>query len=248
MIETSGELQGRPLAPDQSFCFACRPGLACFNSCCTGKRLPLLPYDFLRLRQALDLPAAEVLSRHVELEADPVSGWPALRIKLTPEGACPFVSEQGCAVYLDRPTCCRIYPLARAVRPGKGGRPPREVFLRQDTPGCLGWDQPEELTIAAWTLDQGLAPYQAANNQAMGLFMHPARQGEVSLNDQQTHAFISALYNLEAFRPLAASPGFGEKFGFSQERLAEALADDEALLSLGVDWLTGVFFGKTKTE
>ena len=75
--------------------------------------------------------------------------------------------------------------------------------------------------------------------------MHPARQGEVSLDQAQTHAFISALYNLEAFRPLAASPGFGDKFGFDRQRLDLALADEEELLKLGVDWLAGVLFGKS---
>ncbi len=243
MIEAGGELAGRRLAPDETFQFACRPGLACFNSCCRDKRLPLLPYDFLRLKRALGLPAAEVLTQHVELEADPTSGWPALRIRLTPEGVCPFVTPQGCAVYAHRPTCCRIYPLARAVRPGKHGAPPSEVFLRQDTPGCLGWDQPDELTIEAWIADQGLEPYQAANNRAARLLLHPARQGKVSLNDQQTHAFLSALYNLEAFRPLAASPGFGDKFGFENERIQAALDDEEELLNLGIDWLIKVLFG-----
>ncbi|MCF8043059.1 MAG: YkgJ family cysteine cluster protein, partial [Desulfarculaceae bacterium] len=190
MIESGGELGGRRLAPGERFNFACRPGLACFNTCCRDKRLPLLPYDFLRLRRALDLPAAQVLAKRVELEADPVSGWPALRVKLTEKGVCPFVTDQGCSVYAHRPTCCRVYPLARAVRPGTGGGPPQEVFLRQDTPGCLGWDQPEELDAAAWVTQQGLAPYQAANNYSLRLFMHPARRGEVSLNQQQTHAFI----------------------------------------------------------
>lgn len=245
MIESGGELGGRRIAPGERFNFACRPGLACFNTCCRDKRLPLLPYDFLRLRRALELPAVQVLTGHVELEADPVSGWPAPRIKLTDQGVCPFVTDEGCSVYLHRPTCCRVYPLARAVRPGPGGGPPQEVFLRQETPGCLGWDQPEELDVAAWVAQQGLAPYQAANNYCLRLFMHPARQGEVSLDQAQTHAFISALYNLEAFRPLAASPGFGDKFGFDRQRVDLALSDEEELLKLGVDWLAGVLLGKS---
>jgi len=243
VIETGGELGGRRLAPGERFHFACLPGLACFNTCCRDKRLPLLPYDFLRLRRCLELPAAQVLAQHAELEADPVSGWPTLRIKLTDEGVCPFVTPQGCSVYPHRPTCCRVYPLARAVRPGPGGGPPQEVFLRQETPGCLGWDQPQELDAAAWVRQQGLAPYQAANNYCLRLFMHPARQGQVSLDDRQTHAFISALYNLEAFRPLAASPGFGERFGFEPERVELALAEEQELLKLGVDWLAGVLLG-----
>ncbi|MCB2191349.1 MAG: YkgJ family cysteine cluster protein [Deltaproteobacteria bacterium] len=244
MIESGGELGGQRLAPGQSFNFACRPGLACFNTCCRDKRLPLLPYDFLRLRRALELPAAQVLAQRVELEADPVSGWPALRIRLTDQGVCPFVTNEGCSVYPHRPTCCRVYPLARAVRPGGKGRKPQEIFLRQETPGCLGWEEPDELDVAAWVEQQGLAPYQKVNNYCLRLFMHPARQGKVSLNQQQTHAFISALYNLDAFQPLAASPGFGEKFGFDQDRLDLALADEEELLKLGVDWLAGVLLGK----
>ncbi|MBU4276221.1 MAG: YkgJ family cysteine cluster protein [Proteobacteria bacterium] len=245
MIESGGGLGGRRLAPGEPFRFACRPGLACFNTCCRDKRLPLLPYDFLRLRRALELPAVQVLTDYVELEADPVSGWPALRIKLTDQGVCPFVTDEGCSVYPHRPTCCRVYPLARAVRPGGPGREPREIFLRQETPGCLGWDQPEELDAAAWVEQQGLAEYQAANNYCLRLFMHPARRGEVSLDDRQTHAFISALYNLEAFRPLVESPGFGDRFGFDRERVDLALADEEELLKLGVDWLAGVLFGKS---
>ena len=243
MIESGGGLGGRRLTSGERFNFACRPGLACFNTCCRDKRLPLLPYDFLRLRRALELSAVQVLTDYVELEADPVSGWPALRIKLTGQGACPFVTGQGCSVYAHRPTCCRVYPLARAVRPGPDDGPPQEIFLRQETPGCLGWDQPEELDVAAWVRQQGLAPYQAANNYSLRLFMHPARMGEVSLDERQTHAFISALYNLDAFRPLAASPGFGQKFGFDQARVQAALAGEEELLKLGTDWLAGVLFG-----
>ncbi len=242
MIEAGGGLSGRRLAPEETFRFACRQSLACFNSCCRDKRLPLLPYDFLRLRRALDQPAAQVLASRVELEQDPVSGWPALRIKLNPDGACPFVSPEGCTIYPHRPTCCRIYPLARAVKPAQGGGPPVEAFLRPDTPGCLGWEQPDELTIGEWIAGQGLAPYQAANNYCLKLFMHPARRGRVNLDQRQTHAFLSALYNLEAFRPLAASPEFAARFGFDPPRVERALADEEELLKLGVDWLAGVLF------
>lgn len=122
MIEEEGGLAGRRLAPGKRLRFACGPGLACFNACCRDKRLPLLPYDLLRLRRGLGLPSDRVLAEHAELETDPVSGWPALRIRLGEGGACPFVSAQGCTIYAHRPTCCRIYPLARAPGPGPGQR------------------------------------------------------------------------------------------------------------------------------
>lgn len=247
MIEADQGLAGRRLAPDQRFNFACGPELACFNACCRDKRLPLLPYDLLRLRRGLNLPAAAILEEYVELEIDPVSGWPALRIQLTDQGVCPMVSPAGCRVYAHRPTCCRVYPLARAVRPGVGGPaggPPQEVFLLQDAPGCLGWDQPRQLSVAEWIEDQGLADYQAANNYALRLLLHPRRRGKVSLNQAQTHAFISALYNLEAFRSAVQQEGFAARWAVAPTRLAQALGSDEELLNLGVDWLAGVLFGE----
>lgn len=243
MIEDRTELEGRRLAPGQRFQFACRPGLACFNACCRDKRLPLLPYDMLRLRRGLGLSSQEILADLVELEQDPRSGWPALRIKLKADGACPFVAPEGCTVYDHRPTCCRIYPLARAVKPGQGKGPPSEIFLQQDTPGCLGWEQPDQLSIESWIEGQGLADYQEANNRALKLFMHPKRKGKVSLSQAQTHAFISALYNLEVFRQAVGQEGFADKFGISRERLAAARGSDEKLLELGIDWLSGVLFG-----
>ncbi len=243
MIEEQSELQGRPLKPGELFRFACRPALACFNACCRDKRLPLLPYDLLRLRRGLKQNSSDILATLVELEEDPGSGRPALRIKLQPDGVCPFVSPDGCTVYEHRPTCCRIYPLARAVQPGAGGAEPSQIFLRQDTPGCLGWEEPDELDIDAWIADQDLAPFQAANNRALKLFMHPAKKGKVSLNQAQTHAFISALYNLDGFRDLVQQEGFTAKFAISDQRLAAALKSDEELLDLGIDWLIGVLFG-----
>ncbi|HET6921894.1 MAG TPA: YkgJ family cysteine cluster protein, partial [Anaeromyxobacteraceae bacterium] len=116
MIEAASDLAGRQLAPGEPFPFRCHPGLACFNSCCRDKRLMLLPYDVLRLARGLRVATGEFLAEHVELETDPGSGWPALRIRLAADGRCPFVGEAGCSVYRDRPTCCRIYPLARGVR------------------------------------------------------------------------------------------------------------------------------------
>ncbi len=243
MIETEEQLGGRRLEPGEGFSFACRPGLACFNTCCADKRLPLFPYDLLRLRRGLGQSSAEVLAGFVELEEDPVSGWPVLRLRLTGEGRCPLVGETGCRVYGDRPAACRTYPLARAAAPGEKGQPAREVFLLQEAPGCLGWREPRQLSLEVWVEEQGLKPYQAANDRLLGLVMHPRRRGRLYLTSEQTHAVILALYNLDVFRQLAATPDFARRFGFGAGRVAEALASDENLLALGQDWLTGQLFG-----
>lgn len=239
MIETEKEMGGRRLAPGERFCFACGPELECFNSCCRDKRLPLWPYDVLRLRRALELPSAQVLAHYAELEFDPRSGWPALRLRLDQEGRCPLLGPRGCRVYAHRPSACRIYPLAWAQAP-EG----REVFLRQQTKGCLGWNQKREHTVESWVADQELAPYLEANRGLLGLWFHPGRRGRLELNPAQTHAVIAALYNLDVFRRMLEDPATLEGTGIPDRRLEQAREDDEALLLLGRDWLALRLFGE----
>lgn len=243
MIESAADLPGRPLSPGEVFTFRCHPALECFNTCCRDKRLPVLPYDAMRLRRSLGIGSAELLERHVVLETDPVSGWPALRLGLADDGRCPFVGPDGCTVYEDRPTCCRIYPLARAVRPAPGGDGFEEVFLAGHTPACLGWDEPNELTVEAWVEQQGLAPYREANNRLPGLLLHRRRARPMRLDERQIHGFLLGLYNLDMLRELAARPEFGQRFGLAPAEVQAALEADEALLDLGLGWLITQFFG-----
>jgi len=243
VIETERERSGRRLARSDAFPFRCHPGLACFNSCCRDKRLTLLPYDVLRLARALGCRSHELLERHARLEIDPGSGWPALRIELAADGRCPFVGEAGCGVYVDRPTCCRIYPLARAVALDAGGAA-TEVFEVEEPGGrCLGFGGGPGDTIDAWTRAQGLEPYREANDRVARLFLHPRRPRPLALAPADVHAVVLALYNLDVFRELAARAGFAERSGLDGARVERALASDEALLGVGQDWLATRLFG-----
>ncbi len=243
MIESEAELSGRHLSPSEVLPFRCHPGLACFNSCCRDKRLPLLPYDVLRLSRGLGCRSDELLANHAELEIEGSSGWPTLRIKLAADGRCPFVGDAGCGVYPHRPTCCRIYPLARAVRLEEGGEP-REIFVvAAERSRCLGFGAKDALTVEGWTRDQGLDAFRAANNRIARLFLHPRRPRPLTLSTAEVHAVIMALYNLDVFRQSVAQPEFAARFGLQDAAVARALDSDEALLELGQDWLTAQLFG-----
>lgn len=243
MIETEGQLAGQRLRPDEALPFRCHPGLACFNSCCRDKRLSLLPYDVLRLSRRLGLGSAEFLTEHAVLEIEAGSGWPTLRLALAPDGRCPFVGEAGCGVYPDRPTCCRIYPLARAVSLDGAGEP-REIFVVAEAgAGCRGFGAHGAQTVEAWTRDQGLDAYRAANDRAAKLFLHPHRRRPLSLGPAEVHAVVMALYNVDVFRSFVARPGFAARFGLAEDGVARALASDEALLELGEQWLAAQLFG-----
>ena len=243
MIEDEQQLSGQRLALDQAFCFSCHPGVVCFNTCCRDKRLPLLPYDVLRLRRGLELSSELLLERHAVMEIDPRWGWPTLRLALDTEGRCPLLGPQGCTVYAHRPTCCRIYPLTRAVRQVPGGDDLEQIFLRGETPGCEGWEQPHRLTVAQWIAEQGLADYQRANNRLLRFVLHPRARRPMELSEQQLQGVILALYNLDMFRQLASQQAFATRFELKPAAVEAALATDEILLQLAQDWLTTQLFG-----
>jgi Fe-S-cluster containining protein len=244
MFESESELEGRSLRLEESFHFHCHPALGCFNRCCRNKRLPLLPYDVLRLRRALGVPSHEILDRYAELEIDPESGWPLLRIKLEPDGRCPFVKTTGCQVYAHRPACCRIYPLYRAVRPGRDGQAPIQRFQALQPAGCQGWHTPRSLRVSDYLDEQGLEPYHRANNRSLELFLHPARPRPLVLDERQIHATILSLYNFDLWRQTVASDGFAKASGFPPARLEAALGSEEKLLELGQQWLARLLFGQ----
>jgi Fe-S-cluster containining protein len=243
VIETEGELPGRRLCPDEVLRFRCHPGLACFNSCCRDKRLTLLPYDVLRLRRALGCTSAGFLAEHGVLEIEAASGWPTLRLGLAEDGRCPFVGVDGCGVYRDRPTCCRIYPLARAVGLDGAGEPTEAFVVAETGARCQGFGAPEGQAVAAWARGQGLDEYRAANDRVARLFLHPRRPRPLALPAADVHAVVMALYNLDVFRAFAARPGFAERSGMPGATVARALSSDEALLELGQDWLAARLFG-----
>lgn len=243
MIEAEGELSGRRVTRDEAFPFRCHPGLACFNSCCRDKRLTLLPYDALRLSRALGLGSEAFLAAHAVLEIEPASGWPTVRLGLAEGGRCPFVQADGCGVYADRPTCCRIYPLARAVGLGADGEPVELFVVDATDERCGGFGAPATQTVHEWTLGQGLEEYRGPNERAARLFLHPRRRRPLSLSGADVHAVVMALYNVDVFRQFASRPGFAARSGFDEARVTRALLSDEALLSLGQDWVAARLFG-----
>jgi Fe-S-cluster containining protein len=243
VIETEGELSGQRVTRDAPFPFRCHPGLACFGSCCRDKRLTLLPHDVLRLSRALGLDSATFLAEHAALEIEPASGWPTVRIALGDDGRCPFVRAEGCGVYADRPTCCRIYPLARAVGLGADGEPVELFVVDATEERCGGFGAPAGGTVHEWTVGQGLEAYRRPNERTARLFLHPRRPRPLSLPGADVHAVVMALYNPDVFRKFAARPGFASESGLAPERVEEGLRSDEGLLALGHDWIASRLFG-----
>jgi Fe-S-cluster containining protein len=238
------------LGLSDSFRFACHSGLSCFNRCCRKKHLPLTPYDVLRLRRATGLHSDEFLTRYTLYALDPGSGFPVISIKLDEarEGRCPFVTDAGCKVYEDRPTACRLYPLARASAPGKGRRGFKELFFLLDTPSCLGRNEDVPRVVENWILDQGLGPYLKMNDPVVPLVFHPSRDRNRPLDERQLQKIMVSCYNLDLFREFVFTTSFFKRYPLDRAWRERVKKDDTALLSLAYAYLDRALYATGEVE
>jgi hypothetical protein len=220
------------------FTFACHPGVPCFTECCRDLNLLLTPYDILRLKNRLALKSGDFLDRHTELKFAESSSLPMMYLQMNANErkTCPFVSEQGCLVYEDRPSACRIYPLARASRMHRLHGTIRENYFVLHEDHCRGFEQNQSWTMAEWLQDQGLVPYYESNDLWMQIITHPVlRNG--ALAPKQVQMFYLASYDLDKFRDFVFGSRFLSMFAVPENRLEKIEGEDTGLLELAFDWM-----------
>lgn len=234
------------IGPNDTFRFACGPNLPCFNRCCAQLSMPLTPYDILRLKRNLELPAPEVLRMFTTMQKDEETGLPIFLLRMieSVEAPCPFLTPAGCSVYDDRPGACRSYPLGRGARIGLDGVCERFFIVREDH--CRGFDSGPERTPNEWFAEEGLASYIRFNDMYMRLLsllrasgkpLDTRLSGMATLCLWQLDKFGEFVEKMELFTkvngPATENPAFGRN----------DLAGDEALLELGMNWLELITFG-----
>ena len=227
-----------------TFQFLCRKELSCFGSCCRNRDLTLTPYDVLRLKNNLQMHSDDFLTKHTQYSLAPVTGFPLISIKLgsAPEKLCPFLVSDGCSVYEDRPTVCRLFPLARVSGFEQDSASHDEFFYTLPTPKCLGRRQDRILTVEQWLQEQGMEPYREVNDQMLHVLFHPRRDRNRSLNEKQLQKILVSLYNLDVFREFVFKTNFSEVFSIDPETLSRVEKDDLELLKLGFSYLRADLF------
>ncbi len=188
-----------PLAAAEPFSFACSPASPCFNRCCRSLLQALTPYDALRLAGGLGMGMGAFRQRYTRLHPGPETGLPVLT--LAPRGeACPFVTDEGCRVYADRPSSCRAYPLLRAAGLPEEGGPVREAWFLLREPHCGGHEAPTRWRVSAWVEAQGLSPYNRENDRLLPLLRAKRRLHPRPLGRELARRIACALYDPEGLR------------------------------------------------
>jgi uncharacterized protein len=233
---------------DREIRFRCRKGIACWNACCSNIDIALTPYDALRLERRLGLGSGPFLREYTvpyEMEKDGLAG-----VKLKPvEGgtACRFMQAEGCAVYEDRPTACRYYPVALLSMRRQGESTDRDSYALVKEPHCLGHQEPRTLTIADYRREQGLEEYDELARGWRQLVLKKKSSGPTvgKPSKRSLELFFMACYDLDRFREFVSSDAFASLYDVPQAEMRETLADDTRLMLFAFRFLRQVLFGET---
>ncbi len=224
------------------FNFACHSGVACYTRCCRDLQLYLYPYDIIRLKTRLGIESEEFLNNYagVSQGANPCFPSVLLVMNSDEEKTCPFLGEEGCRVYEDRPSACRTYPLERAVDRERVAGRPQEFYFMTDHEYCLGHQETTEWTVKKWIKDQNLQYYNQMDDlwaELDSIFAdYRTWKGEGSAGPRQLLAFM-ACYNIDRFRQYVNEHKLLDQFRLEKSKNKLIEEDDEALLKFGFDWL-----------
>jgi len=221
----------------RGFTFSCRPDIACFNSCCARLRLLLTPYDILRLKNRLGISSDVFLERYTDTVKVDYSPFPMVRLRMKKEDGqhCPFLSEQGCTVYEDRPGACRLYPLGRAAISSGDGTISEKFFIVKES-HCLGLGENRHWGLEKWMDHEGVTEYNEVNDEWLKIVTSRGLRGRGEALDKKLQMFFMASYNLDRLRAFFFKSSFFTHFKVSETRWQALKEDDLELLRFGFLW------------
>jgi Fe-S-cluster containining protein len=225
------------LGPDDRLEFECGKGLDCFTHCCRDVAIVLTPYDVLRLKRALGIASTEFLEKYTISPFTKEQKIPAVLLKMDKEtNRCPFVTEQGCSVYGNRPWACRMYPLGIAEPKNPNPTDHRFHFLvREDL--CHGHGKGPGCTVREWTANQGVEEYDMHGAAFKSLMLDDFWDKTEALPPEQIDMYYTACYDLDRFRRFVFETRFLEFFEVDEARVEAMRTDDEELLDFAMQWL-----------
>lgn len=223
---------------DDQFKFACHRGLACFNTCCRDINIFLTPYDVLRIRKSTGMSSEDFLEKYTVTFLGE-EGLPLVMLRMNDDEhkTCPFVTPDGCNIYLERPWSCRMYPVFPVSSEEK-------EFLIEEKASCLGFGEDKQSTTREWKKDQKIDVYDRMNQPYKEITQHDYFQNGNKLDKGKTRLLYRACYDLDAFRRFVFETKFFEIYDVEQEVIDKIKNDDEELLNFSYRWLRFSLFSE----
>ena len=248
--EPSADIEPVRLGSESRFKFKCHPGVECFTKCCRDINIILTPYDVIRLKNRLELSSQEFLALYTEPQMLEKTGLPVITLKFLPEEdkdsdgkLCPFVRENGCLVYDDRPTTCRYYPLGVASLSYKEDSKDEEFYFFVHEPHCLGFNEDKLWTVKQWREDQGVDIHDEINAEWTDLLVRKRSfPPNMQFTEKTRQMFFMVSYNIDKFREFVFESSFLKRYEIDESVLSKIKNDEIALLKFGLKWLNWLLF------
>ncbi|MDZ7831389.1 MAG: YkgJ family cysteine cluster protein [Desulfobacterales bacterium] len=232
------------LTDNSKFKFACHKDLSCFTTCCRGINITLTPYDILRLKNRMQIPSDEFLAVYTTPQLLEKTDLPVVTLKMLDdaESSCPFVRDDGCLVYADRPTTCRYYPLGVGSLSHKEQAAQGFYFFINE-PHCRGFEEDIEWTVAEWRKDQGVDVYDRINAEWTDLIVRKRSiPSNIRLTEKTKNMFFTASYDIDRFRRFVFESTFLDLYSIDKETVEKIREDEIELLQFGFRWLKWLLF------
>lgn len=232
------------LGPDSKFKFQCHQEVACYTKCCRDINVVLTPYDIIRLKERLQLASEDFLRLYTVPQLLEKTDLPMVTLRMLDDDikSCPFVREDGCIVYEDRPTTCRYYPIGVASLSHKA-ETGDEFYFFVNEPHCLGFEEDQEWKVSEWRKDQGVDIHDEINAGWTDLLVRKRSfPPNLKLTEESKKMFFLASYNIDQFRQFVFESSFLDRYEVDPETVAKIKIDETALLEFGLKWLKSVLY------
>jgi Fe-S-cluster containining protein len=247
---------GSPVVPtmyegSKEIQFSCHKGIGCWNACCANIDISLTPYDIVRLKKRLGMTSTQFLRDYTvpyEMEKDGIAG---VKFRPVENGtACRFMTPEGCAVYEDRPTACRYYPVALLSMRKQDEYTDTQSYALVEEEHCKGHQVARRLTIDEYRQEQGVTEYDDFARGWRQLVLQKKSAGPAigapSLKSRQL--FFMACYDVDTFHDFVESEAFNKLFKLDPEMRKMLMADDVELMQFAFRFLKQVLFGEKTLE
>jgi len=249
-MEETGKQPGKnPIEPvkmtlESTFRFSCNKGLECFKSCCGKITVFLTPYDVLRIKNRLGITSAEFLSLYTRIVDLKRTKLPFFLLNMTEDGKCPFIGEEGCSIYTDRPLVCRYYPIGLGVLKSKeveGG----DFYFPIKEPFCRGFEEDKEWTVHQWRESQEIDRYDFINKDWFDIVLNKKlRAADVDPDEKSQRLYMLGSFDMDSFRNFVFESRFLDLYDVDEATIGMIREDEVEMLRFAHKWLKGVLFGE----
>jgi uncharacterized protein len=235
-----------PMQLDENsrFKFKCHKDVPCFTQCCRGINIMLTPYDIVRMKNRMQISSEEFLAIYTKPELLEKTDLPVVTLKLLDDEqeSCPFVKEEGCMVYEDRPTTCRYYPLGVASLSYKE-QEKDGFYIMINEPHCKGFEEDREWTVKEWRKDQGVDIHDEINAEWTELLVRKRSiPKNVRLTEKTKNMFFTASYDIDRFKRFVFESTFLTLYDIDPKTVEEIKKDELSLLRFSFKWLKWLLF------